>query len=71
MVNLLKEHPFYAVLPKVSVEKEIEQKELVVVDDFTLTSYLYLIHQDVDYMDQKIALFTDYLKKQLKEQKRG
>ncbi len=67
MVNLLKEHSYYAVMPKLSISKEIKEGTLKVIKGLSLKSHLYLIYQDVEYVDRLVALLIEFLKERLKK----
>ncbi len=69
MVSLLQNHTYYAVMPKLSILKEIKSGELSIIKGFSLKSHLYLIYQDVEYIDRKVSLFVDFLKEKLKKLK--
>lgn len=63
---LLQEHPYYAVLPKLSIESELSAKKLVQVGSRSIHSKLYLIMKDLNIPDKKLEVLRDYLSKFLK-----
>ncbi len=69
MVSLLKEHPYFAVLPKLSIQNEIKNKELFIIKNYKLSSQIYLIYQDVEYVDRKISEFSTFLRTKVKNLK--
>lgn len=67
MVAAIKEHDLYAVLPTLSIQKELQNKELINVGPKSIKSKLYLIHMDLDFMDKKLVQFRDFLKNYSKD----
>jgi uncharacterized protein YlaN (UPF0358 family) len=64
MIDLLIKNPYYAVLPKLSVKEQIDNGTLCQVDEAVLSTDLYLIYRDVEYVDKKVMVFKDYLLKE-------
>lgn len=67
MVKLLLEHPFYAVLPRLSVQGELREKLLVQVKQKSLESKLYLMIRDLNIPDRKIEMLKSHLNQFLKD----
>jgi DNA-binding transcriptional LysR family regulator len=66
MVDILQDHPFYAVLPKLSVERELKERRLKVIKSEPLKSSLYLIHLEQEYLDPKVDVVIKEIRKLLK-----
>lgn len=65
--QLLLTHPYYAILPKLSVENEIKQGLLIQANSTVITSTLYLVERTVHVPHQQRQLLKAYLSKQLKQ----
>ena len=66
IVDFVKVHPYYAVLPKHSVDEALKKKEIVIESRKPLISSLYLIHREMGIKDQKVESMRDFLKQKLK-----
>ncbi len=62
MAQILLEHPFYAVLPRLSISQELHSGRLVDVGPKSLRSGLYLIQRDLDFPDPKLEALRKKLK---------
>jgi len=67
MIEVIKHNNHYGVLPALSIRNELEKKELINIGPINLKSRLYLIHLENEYIENKILLFRDYLRKYTKE----
>ena len=67
MAKLLLDHPYYAVLPRLSVEEELKENSLVQVNNKGLESKLYLMVRDFNIPDRKIEMLKSYISQYLKE----
>ena len=61
MIDVIKLNNFYAVLPSLSISKELAKNEIVNIGNQNLKSKLYLIHTDFEFMDKKVVMFRDFL----------
>jgi len=62
MIDVIKQNNLYAVLPSLSIRKELAKNEIVNIGPVNLKSKLFLIHRDFEYIDRKIIMFRDFLK---------
>ena len=67
MIDVLKDHDLYAVLPSLSISSELESGSLVNVGPKNLKSSLYLVYADLEFEDDKTAAFSKYLRSYLSE----
>jgi DNA-binding transcriptional LysR family regulator len=62
MLEVLNQHPYYAVLPRLSVQSEIDEGKLKIVGPKSLESNLYLIHLDLEFEDKKVRILRNHLR---------
>lgn len=67
MIEVLLESSFYAVLPKLSIRKELREKRLFPIKDFSLSSGLYLIVRESEFMEKKTEELTSFLREEFKK----
>ena len=63
MIELIKIHPYFCVLPKLSAQEELKKKTIKQVSEKCLKSSLYLVQQDQEYPDRKVAVLSAFLRK--------
>lgn len=61
MIDILKQHSYYAVLPRHSVKEELKNKQLIQVSKKSYTAPLYLIYQDLNIKDKKVEALKKLL----------
>ncbi|MBL6990704.1 MAG: LysR family transcriptional regulator [Bacteriovoracaceae bacterium] len=67
MLEVLKTHDVYAILPTLSIQNELKNKELINVGVKNLETKLYLIHLEQEYLDKKVEVLRDFIKSYVKE----
>lgn len=63
MIDIVKKHPFFCVVPKISVEKELKTQAIKQVGKQSLKSSLYLIHLEQEFPDRRRETLSTYLRK--------
>lgn len=66
MTHLLLNQPYYAVLPRFSIESELLSGALVDVGPKVLKSPLYMVHLESDFLDEKTVQITKFIRERLK-----
>lgn len=67
MIEALKKHDLYAVMPSLSISDELKKGTLVSVGPKVLKASLYMAYLDLDYQDQKSQAFSLFLRDYLKD----
>ncbi len=63
MLEIIKERPYFCVVPRLSVEKELKAKTIVQVTQKSIKSSLYLIQQEQEFPERKVATLSTFLRK--------
>lgn len=67
MIEVIKKHGYYAVLPLTSIQKEIDKGALITVGQKSMNTKLHLIHRDLDFPIPRVEALRKYLTNYLKQ----
>lgn len=67
MLEVLLQHDLFAVLPKLSVQKELDSDKLKISLPHKLISKLFLCHSENELMEKRKKLFKEFIMQELKQ----